>query len=171
MEKYQRLTHFTTTIVCDSDKAHEVKFPWKHGLGFNCHQIRATFHPAGQWWWMKATHMQNVFVVEYCESKIAVVSDVMTHVRYDVFCSSYWKKDVEFWLLTLEASDFTHSWACQTECIQAIRDKCVNRPVVHRSEVTPWQLYSVWDRSHRHPQWFASAYSSFFFCLNFSLML
>lgn len=81
----------------------------------------------------------------------------MTHVRYDVFCSSYWKKDVEFWLLTLEARDFIHSWTCQTEeRIQAITDECVNRPAVHPSKVTPWQLYSVWDCSLCHPQSFAS---------------
>lgn len=66
------------------------------------------------------------------------------HVSYDVFCSSYWKKDIDFWLLTLEARDFIHSWTCQTECIQAITDERVNRPVVRLSKVTPWQLYRVW---------------------------
>ena len=51
-------------------------------------------------------------MVEYCESEIVAVSDAMTHrehVGYDVFCSSYWKKDVDFCLLTLEARDFIHS--------------------------------------------------------------
>lgn len=73
------------------------------------------------------------------------------------------KKDVDVWLLTLEASDFIHSWTCQTECIQAITDECVNRPVVHPSKVTPWQLYDVWDCSLCHPQWFASFAAFFFF--------
>lgn len=75
------------------------------------------------------------------------------------------KKDVDVWLLTLEASDFIHSWTCQTECIQAITDECVNRPVVHPSKVTPWQLYDVWDCSLCHPQWFAS-FAAFFFFLS-----
>lgn len=65
------------------------------------------------------------------------------------------KKYVKFWLLTLEGGDFIHSWTCQTECIQTITDERVNRPVVHPSNVTPWHLYSVWDRSLCHPQWFA----------------
>lgn len=52
---------------------------------------------------------ETVFVVEYCESEMFVVSNAMTHTEHvgcDVFCSSYWKKDVKFWLLTVEASDF-----------------------------------------------------------------
>lgn len=55
--------------------------------------------------------MQNVPVVECCESEIAVVCDAVTHrVHFTMmcFCSSHWKKDVRFRLLTLEASDFIH---------------------------------------------------------------
>lgn len=42
---------------------------------------------------------ETVFVVEYCESEMFVVSNAMTHTEHvgcDVFCSSYWKKDVKF---------------------------------------------------------------------------
>lgn len=42
------------------------------------------------------TECKAFLAAEDCESEIAVVTDAMTHVRCDVFCSSYWKKDVEF---------------------------------------------------------------------------
>lgn len=58
------------------------------------------------------------------------------------------------WLLTLVASDFIHSWTCQTECIQTITDKCVNRPVGCPSRLTPWWSCAVCSLCH--PQWFAS---------------
>lgn len=112
---------------------------------------------SGDGW--KQTRMQNVFVVECCESEIAVVSDVMTHrehVHHNVFCPSYWKKKknmLNFWLFTLEVDAFTPSWMCQTDRIQAITHKTGTRPLMHPYKVT---LYSIWDRRLHHPQWSAS---------------
>lgn len=93
----------------------------------------------------------------------------MTHrerAHYDVFCSSYCEKKKEsfdYWLW--KPGIFIHSWTCQTECIQTITHECVNRPVVHRYKVTPWQLYSVWGCSLCHPQWFVS-FLFLLFCQN-----
>lgn len=102
-------------------------------------------------------------MVGYCESKIAAVSDAMTHVGYDVFCSSYWKKDVEFWLLTLEASDFYP----QSNMLNGVYTGN-NRPDVWtglwciRIE---WQLYSVWGCSLCHPQRLHPAFFFFPFAM------
>lgn len=83
----------------------------------------------------KSCSIQNIFVVEYCESEIAVVSDVMTHKEHDfygVFCSSYWKKkkkrkekSLDYWLWGLVISQpnmpdrvYTDNnrWMCEQAC-------------------------------------------------------
>lgn len=67
---------------------------------------------------------------EYCESKIAVVCEAMTHVHYDVFCSSYWKKNKFFYYW--EPVILSTAEHAKTD-IQTITDECVNRPVLHPS--------------------------------------
>lgn len=89
------------------------------------------------------------------------------HAGYDVFFSSLLENNMsKFWLLMLEAGDVIHSWTCQTECTQTITDERVNRPAVHPSRVTPWQLYGVWGHSPCHPQWFVPAFLSHWLTLN-----
>lgn len=89
----------------------------------------------------KGCDIQNVFVVECCESEIAVVSDVMTHKEHDcygVFCSSYWKKkSLDYWLL---------GPTCHTECIQTITD---SRELSSPACLSEWHNLNLLLSPHR----------------------
>lgn len=74
------LTHPSTALARDSDTAHQDgrEERERSRIRFNCHQIRFVIQliSADGWKWML-----NIFAVKYCESKINVVSEAMTHIR------------------------------------------------------------------------------------------
>lgn len=155
MEKLQQLTHHTSMGQWGGGK-----FPWRCSIWSNC--LPFVSHFAGQWWWMKAVQNARPFlwwsIVKVKCLWLAMLWLTQNTLAVMCFAPLTGKKmsSFDYWLW--KPVIFICSRTCQPEWTQAIRGDCLNRSALHLSNVTPWQLYSIWDCSLCHRQRLVSSH-------------
>lgn len=136
------------------------KFPWRCSIWSNC--LPFVSHFAGQWWWMKAVQNARPFlwwsIVKVKCLWLAMLWLTQNTLAVMCFAPLTGKKmsSFDYWLW--KPVIFICSRTCQPEWTQAIRGDCLNRSALHLSNVTPWQLYSIWDCSLCHWQRLVSSH-------------
>lgn len=146
--------------VWDSGRGGREKFPWRCSIWSNC--LLFVSHFAGQWWWMKAVQNARPFlwwsIVKVKCLWLAMLWLTQNTLAVMCFAPLTGKKmsSFDYWLW--KPVIFICSRTCQPEWTQAIRGDCLNRSALHLSNVTPWQLYSIWDCSLCHWQRLVSSH-------------
>lgn len=142
------------------DSGRGEKFPWRCSIWSNC--LPFVSHFAGQWWWMQAVQNARPFlwwsIVKVKCLWLAMLWLTQNTLAVMCFAPLTGKKmsSFDYWLW--KPVIFICSRTCQPEWTQAIRGDCLNRSALHLSNVTPWQLYSIWDCSLCHWQRLVSSH-------------